>query len=62
MAYKAALTKNFLTEFKKLPEDVRDRILRVIDEIIANPFLGVKSRGELATVYPVKGYGAIREY
>jgi len=47
LAYKAALTKNFLREFKKLPEDVRDRILRAIDEIIANPFLGVKLRGEL---------------
>lgn len=47
LAYKAALTKNFLREFKKLPEDIRDRILRAIDEIIANPFLGVKLRGEL---------------
>jgi mRNA-degrading endonuclease RelE of RelBE toxin-antitoxin system len=25
----------------------RDRILRTIDEIVANPFLGVKLRGEL---------------
>jgi len=47
LAYKAALTKNFLREFKKLPEDVRDKILRAIDEIIAKPFLGVKLRGEL---------------
>jgi len=31
LAYKAALTKNFLREFKKLPEDVRDGILRAID-------------------------------
>jgi len=31
----------------KLPEDIRDRILRAIDEIVANPFLGVKLRGEL---------------
>ena len=47
MAYKAALTKNFLREFRKLPEDVKDRILKDIDEIVANPFLGVKLRGEL---------------
>jgi len=43
LAYKAA----FLREFKKLPEDVRDGILRAIDEIIANPFSGVKLIGEL---------------
>jgi mRNA interferase RelE/StbE len=47
LAYKATLTKNFLKEFKRLPEDIKDRILRAIDEIIANPFLGVKLRGEL---------------
>ena len=47
MAYKAALTKNFLREFKKLPQDVRDRILRAIDEIVTNPLLGIKLRGEL---------------
>jgi mRNA-degrading endonuclease RelE of RelBE toxin-antitoxin system len=45
--YKVALTKNFLREFKKLPRDVRNRILRTIDEIVAAPFLGVKLRGEL---------------
>lgn len=47
MAYKAALTKNFLTELKKPPDHTRKRILRAIDEIIANPFSGVKLRGEL---------------
>lgn len=47
MVHKAALTKNFLREFKKLPEEISDRILRAIDEIIAKPFLGVKLRGEL---------------
>jgi len=47
LTYKAALTKSFLREFKKLPKDVRDRILRSIDEIIANPLLGVELRGEL---------------
>ena len=47
MVHKAALTKSFLREFRKLPDDVRDRALRGIDEIVANPFLGVKLRGEL---------------
>ena len=47
MAYKAALTKNFLREFKKLPDHIKDGISRAIDEIVANPFSGVKLRGEL---------------
>jgi mRNA-degrading endonuclease RelE of RelBE toxin-antitoxin system len=36
--YKAALTKSFLKEFKKLPKDEKDRILKAVDDIIANPF------------------------
>jgi len=47
LTYKAALTKSFLRELKNLPEDVRDRVLKAIDEILASPFLGVKLRGEL---------------
>lgn len=47
MAYKAALTKNFLRELKKLPDHTKDGILKAIDEIVANPFSGVKLRGEL---------------
>jgi len=47
LAFKAALTKNFLSEFKKLPEEVKEKILTVIDEVVANPFLGIKLRGEL---------------
>ncbi|MEM2970266.1 MAG: type II toxin-antitoxin system RelE/ParE family toxin [Candidatus Bathyarchaeia archaeon] len=47
MRYEAALSKNFLKELKRLPKEVRRRILKAVDEIIANPFLGVKLRGEL---------------
>ncbi len=47
MAYKAALTKSFLREFKKLPENIKNRILRAIDEILNNPYSGVRLRGEL---------------
>ena len=47
MPYKAALTKNFLRELKKLPENVRKRVLTAIDELIRNLFLGVRLRGEL---------------
>jgi len=47
LAYEAALTKIFLREFRKLPQNVRDRILKAIDEIIASPFSGVRLRDEL---------------
>jgi mRNA interferase RelE/StbE len=47
LPYKAALTKNFLREFKKLPDNIKDGILRAIDEIVANPFSGVRLLGKL---------------
>ncbi|MEM3365949.1 MAG: type II toxin-antitoxin system RelE/ParE family toxin [Candidatus Methanomethyliaceae archaeon] len=47
MRYEAAVTKNFIKELSKLPKDIRNRILKAIDEILANPLAGVKLRGEL---------------
>jgi len=47
MAYGAALTKRFLRELRKQANGVKEKALIAIDEIIANPFLGVKLRGEL---------------
>ena len=47
MAYRIALTKNFLREYRKLPSEVKNRVLRAIDEIATNPFMGIRLRGEL---------------
>ena len=47
MPYKAALTRNFLRQLKKLPKNVKNRVLKAVDELIRNPFLGVRLRGEL---------------
>ena len=33
LRYEIALTKNFLRELKRLPEDARSRILKAVDEI-----------------------------
>jgi len=44
---KAALTKNFLNELKKLPEDVKARVLKAVDEVVAKPYAGIRLRGEL---------------
>ena len=51
MTYKAALTRGFLRELKNLPEDVRERVLKAIDDVLVSPFLGVKLRGELEGVW-----------
>jgi mRNA interferase RelE/StbE len=45
--YRAALTRSFLKELRKLPDDVKSRVLEAINNILANPFSGVKLRGEL---------------
>ena len=42
MDYRPALTKKFLRELRKQPNEVKERTLRAIEEIIANPLLGVK--------------------
>jgi mRNA interferase RelE/StbE len=47
LPHKAALTRSFLRELKKLPENVRKRVIGTVDELIRNPFLGVRLRGEL---------------
>lgn len=47
LRYEIALTSSFLKELKRLPKGLRSRILKVVDEIAANPFLDVKLRGEL---------------
>jgi mRNA-degrading endonuclease RelE of RelBE toxin-antitoxin system len=44
---KAALTKNFLNELKKFPEDVKARVLKAVDEVVAKPYAGIRLRGEL---------------
>jgi mRNA interferase RelE/StbE len=47
MVYRPALTKRFLRELRKQSNKVREIALRAIDEIIADPLLGVKLKGEL---------------
>jgi len=44
---RTAPTKHFLRELKKLPAQVRARILLAIEDIMSNPYAGVRLRGEL---------------
>jgi mRNA-degrading endonuclease RelE of RelBE toxin-antitoxin system len=47
IGYKAALTESFSKELKKLPEDIKARVLKAVDEVVANPYAGTKLKGEL---------------
>ena len=46
--FRPAPTKHFLREFKKLPVDIRGRVLLAIQEVISNPLAGVRLGGELS--------------
>jgi len=45
--FRSAPTKHFLRELKKLPAHVKARILLAIEELVSNPFAGIRLRGEL---------------
>jgi len=45
--FRSAPTKHFLRELKKLPAHVRARVLLAIEELVSNPFAGIRLRGEL---------------
>jgi mRNA interferase RelE/StbE len=44
---RTAPTKRFLRELKKLPAQVRARILLAIEDIMSSPYAGVRLRGDL---------------
>jgi mRNA interferase RelE/StbE len=45
--FRSAPTKHFLRELKKLPAHVKARVLLAIEELVSNPFAGIRLRGEL---------------
>ena len=45
--FRSAPTNHFLRELKKLPADVKARVLLAIEELGSNPFAGIRLRGEL---------------
>jgi mRNA interferase RelE/StbE len=42
-----APTKHFLRELKKLPSTTRKRVTSAFEELLLNPYAGVRLRGEL---------------
>ncbi|MFQ5950460.1 MAG: type II toxin-antitoxin system RelE/ParE family toxin [Candidatus Geothermarchaeales archaeon] len=45
--YHAVATRSFLRSLHKVPQDVKTRALRAVDEILSGPYMGVWLRGEL---------------
>jgi len=45
--FRSAPTKHFLRELKRLPAHAKERVLLTIEELVSNPFAGIKLRGEL---------------
>jgi mRNA interferase RelE/StbE len=45
--FRGAPTKHFMRELKRLPAQAKRRVLLAVEEIVTNPFAGVRLRGEL---------------
>jgi mRNA-degrading endonuclease RelE of RelBE toxin-antitoxin system len=45
--FRSALARHFLREHKKLPANIRERVLLAIEEMVSSPFAGIRLRGEL---------------
>ncbi|MEM2936030.1 MAG: hypothetical protein QW231_02510 [Candidatus Bathyarchaeia archaeon] len=51
--YEAVLLNIFLKRFEKLPKDIKERIAKVTDELMENPYLGLKLRSQLAGFWKI---------
>lgn len=47
MTYRAIFLNVFLKQFKRLPESDKTRIRQRIKELLENPYLGLRLKGEL---------------
>lgn len=47
MTYEAVFLNTFLKQFKKLSEDLQDRVKQRVQELAENPYLGLRLRGQL---------------
>jgi len=47
LQYKTIFTKSFKKEFRKLPNGIREIILKTLEKTIANPYAGKQLSGKL---------------
>ncbi len=48
MSYGVIFLRVFLRQFRRLPEDVKNEVRRRVEELSANPYLGLRLAGNLA--------------
>jgi len=51
LPYKSIFTKSLTKELRKLPNNIRGRILEAIEKAVVNPYAGTKLRGELEELW-----------
>ena len=47
LPYKSIFTKTFQKEFRKLPKDIQEAILKTLEKTVTNPYSGKKLNGKL---------------
>jgi mRNA interferase RelE/StbE len=47
LRYEVVFLNTFLKQFKKLPGNVKERIKQRVNELAANPYIGLRLRGGL---------------
>jgi len=47
LTYEAVFLNTFLKQFRKLSRDTRERVRKRAQELVENPYLGLRLRGEL---------------
>jgi mRNA interferase RelE/StbE len=45
--FRSAPTKHFISELKRMRAHVKARVLLAVEELVSNPFAGIRLRGEL---------------
>jgi mRNA-degrading endonuclease RelE of RelBE toxin-antitoxin system len=56
LTYKAPFTKSFLREYRKLPQEARERIEKAILEIVEKPYSGTRFRGRTNRLLQMEGW------
>ena len=54
MSYEAIFLNSFLRQNRKLSVEARRRIVRTVEELVNNPYLGARLRGELTGFWKVR--------
>jgi len=54
LSYEAIFLNSFIRQNRKISVETRKRVVRVVEELVNNPYLGIRLRGELAVFWKVR--------